>query len=152
MKDEKKVSWSKGQIVLTSSIFIFNLGFVYYMYLSGRIETVLDTALLVSCVTVSGAIFGSNLVWYSKKAASENHYKLRMSLYENSSKVRLEYNEKMMKLMRQYNMSQEELEIINSTGDMDEMMDSALSSTISGLDTDMEDADSPNEMQSFDTI
>ena len=57
-------------------------------------------------ITVSGTIFGSNLCWYSKKAASENQYKLRMSLFADSAKVRLDYNEKMMLIMKKYNMTQ----------------------------------------------
>lgn len=46
-------------------------------------------------------------------------------------------------------MTQEDIDMIDSTGDMDEMMDNALSSVISNLDDNQNDSDSPNSLDSF---
>ena len=96
MKD-KKFTMSKLIVAFTGLIFVSLVIFVVAMYLTGQIVNTYDTTAVVTCITISGSIFGSNLCWYSKKAAGENHYKLRISLYEESSKIRLQYNEDMMK-------------------------------------------------------
>lgn len=146
---EKKITWSKGALLITGIIFIVVIATTIFLYISNYINTITDTALLATCVTVSGAIFGSNLCWYSKKSASENHYKLRMSLFDNATKVRLDYNVAMFEAMKKYNMTQEDLNYVDSTGDIDEMMDSALNSTINNLDEMQSDADSPNTIENF---
>lgn len=153
MKNNRKAfTYSKAQLLLTACIFIICIAFVIFLYLSGSINDTYDTAAIVTLITVSGAIFGSNLCWYSKKAASENQYKLRMSLFADSSKVRLEYNEKMMQLMKKYNMTQSDLDQIDSTGDMDEMMDASLQDTVSSIDTARDQADSENTLESFSNL
>ena len=77
--EEKKITWSKGSLLCSGSIFFAVVCLVFWLYISGNIQNMYDVTLLVSLVSVSGAIFGSNLVWYSKKAASENQYKLRQN-------------------------------------------------------------------------
>ncbi len=148
-ENSKKFTYSKLQVIITGTIFILCIIFVIALYLSNKIANEYDTTAAVSLITVSGAIFGSNLCWYSKKAASENHYKLRMSLFEDSAKVRLEYNEHMMQLMKKYNMSQADIDKIDETGDLDEMMNSSLDSIVSDLNTTQEDADSVNTIETF---
>ena len=147
--NEKKFTYSKATVFVTGLIFVSCVIFTIVLYLSEKIGTVLDATAIVSLITVSGAIFGSNLCWYSKKAASENHYKLRMSLFADSAKVRLDYNEKMMELMKKYNLTQEDIYKINETGDADEMMDNSLRDVVSDLDATKDDADSPNTVDSF---
>lgn len=147
--NEKKFTYSKATVLVTGLIFISCVIFTIVLYLSEKIGTVLDATAIVSLITVSGAIFGSNLCWYSKKAASENHYKLRMSLFADSAKVRLDYNEKMMELMKKYNLTQEDIDKINETGDADEMMDNSLRDVVSDLDATKDDADSTNTLDTF---
>lgn len=147
--NEKKITWSKGSLLATGIVFVAVLGLVFYIYTSTDVSSMYDTALLATVVSVSGAIFGSNLCWYSKKAASENQYKLRMSLYEDSTRVRLDYNEKMINLMQKYNLSREEIMEIDNSGDIDEMMDSALNNVVSGLDENQSEFDSSNQMENF---
>ena len=108
MKKDKKVTWSKGMLLCSTLIFIAVIALVFWLYISGNIQNMYDVTLLATVVTVTGGIFGSNLVWYSKKAGSENQYKLRMGMYEESAKVRLDYNEKMMQMKRKYDMSEDE--------------------------------------------
>lgn len=148
-ENSKKFTYSKLLIALTGFIFLSCVLFVVYLYLSDKIANTYDTTAIVTLITVSGAIFGSNLCWYSKKAASENHYKLRMSLYEDSSKVRLKYNEHMMDLMKKYKLTQADIDRINETGDMDEMMSAALDNAVTELDTQQNDADSTNNIENF---
>ena len=146
---EKKFTYSKIQVFITGVIFLSSILFVAYLYISGKITDAFDTTAIVTIITVSGAIFGSNLCWYSKKAASENQYKLRMSLFADSAKVRLDYNEKMMVLMKKYNMSQEDINRINESGDSDDFMESSIQDVVTGLDTAKDIADSENTIETF---
>ena len=146
---KKKFTYSKIQVLITAIIFLSSVLFVAYLYISGKITDAFDTTAIVTIITVSGAIFGSNLCWYSKKAASENQYKLRMSLFADSAKVRLDYNEKMMILMKKYNMTQEDIDRINESGDSDDFMESSIQDVVTGLDTAKDIADSENTIETF---
>ena len=146
---EKKFTYSKIQVLITGIIFLSSVLFVAYLYISGKITDAFDTTAIVTIITVSGAIFGSNLCWYSKKAASENQYKLRMSLFADSARVRLDYNEKMMLLMKKYNMTQEDIDRINESGDSDDFMESSIQDVVTGLDTAKDIADSENTIETF---
>lgn len=148
-KDNKKVTMSKAALVVTGFIFIEVIGFVMYMYISGKINDGYDTAAIVSLITVSGSLFASNLCWYSKKAASENSYKLRMASYEDSSRIRLQYNEGMMILMKKYGLTQSDIDNINETGDIDEMMDSAINGVSDFLDANRDSNDSENTVENL---
>lgn len=146
---EKKFTYSKIQVFITGVIFLSSILFVAYLYISGKITDAFDATAIVAIITVSGAIFGSNLCWYSKKAASENQYKLRMSLFADSARVRLDYNEKMMLLMKKYNMTQEDIDRINESGDSDDFMESSIQDVVTGLDTAKDIADSENTIETF---
>ena len=146
---EKKFTYSKIQVFITGVIFLSSILFVAYLYISGKITDAFDTTAIVTIITVSGAIFGSNLCWYSKKAASENQYKLRMSLFADSARVRLDYNEKMMLLMKKYNMTQEDVDRINESGNSDDFMESSIQDVVTGLDTAKDIADSENTIETF---
>lgn len=144
-KHNKAFSTSKLCILTTGSIFICIIIAVFILI--NYKQDMLDTAIYGTMITVSGTIFGSNLCWYSKKAASENHYKLRMSMYVDTVTQRLYFNEEMMKLKIKYNMSDEDIEAINGEGDIDELMDDSLQSVKDKLDNDREDYESPNELR-----
>ena len=146
---EKKFTYSKIQVFINGVIFLSSILFVAYLYISGKITDAFDTTAIVTIITVSGAIFGSNLCWYSKKAASENQYKLRMSLFADSARVRLDYNEKMMLLMKKYNMTQEDIDRINESGDSDDFMESSIQDVVTGLDAAKDIADSENTIETF---
>ena len=146
---ERKFTYSKIQVFITGVIFLSSILFVAYLYISGKITDAFDTTAIVTIITVSGAIFGSNLCWYSKKAASENQYKLRMSLFADSARVRLDYNEKMMLLMKKYNMTQEDIDRINESGDLDDFMESSIQDVVTGLDAAKDIADSENTVETF---
>lgn len=149
MKNDKKVTWSKGMLLCSTLIFISVIGLVFWLYISGNIQNMYDVTLLATVVTVTGGIFGSNLVWYSKKAGSENQYKLRMAMYEESAKVRLDFNEKMMQMKKKYDMTEDDIIDIDSSGDMDEFMDAASSNVTAGLDEAQTEFDSPDTLESY---
>ena len=146
---EKKFTYSKILVFITGVVFLSSILFVAYLYISGKITDAFDTTAIVTIITVSGAIFGSNLCWYSKKAASENQYKLRMSLFADSARVRLDYNEKMMLLMKKYNMTQEDVDRINESGNSDDFMESSIQDVVTGLDAAKDIADSENTIETF---
>lgn len=54
------------------------------------------------------------------KAKAENIYKVQRAMYEDIMKVKLQYNEEMMKLNRQYNMTQNDVDIIDSSSLIDD--------------------------------
>ena len=149
MKEEKKLTYSKLIVLITAIIFVVCLLLSFYAFLTSTVDTAIDTTVLVTAITVSGSIFGSNLCWYSKKAAGENNYKLRIALYKDSTETRLKYNEEMMKLMKEYDISEEDIEKINDSADIDDMMDNALNDTVNNLDENRDDCSSLNEMQNF---
>ena len=146
----RKVTTSKIWLAITGIIFV--LVTTFSLYSISNSESVLDTTVLVTAISVSGAIFGSNLVWYSKKSASENHYKLRMSMYEDVVNQRLYFNEEMLKLKDKYNASDDDIEQINTDGEIDDLMDDALHNVKDKLDRDQDDVESPNELNQMNQI
>jgi len=144
---DKKVTFSKILLVVTGVIFVAVGIFVAYMYGSGKIANAYDTTAIVTLITVTGTIFASNLCWYSKKSASENHYKLRMSLYEESANVRYDFNEKMAKLMKEYKLTQYDVDDIENKSNCDEFMNDALTNTVMELDTLQSMSDSENQIE-----
>ena len=144
---DKKVTFSKILLMVTGTIFIAVGIFVAYMYGSGKIANAYDTTAIVTLITVTGTIFASNLCWYSKKSASENHYKLRMSLYKESADVRYEFNEKMAKLMKDYKLTQYDVDEIESKSNCDEFMNDALTNTVMELDTLQAISESENQIE-----
>lgn len=146
-RNSKKVTTSKIWLAITGIIFV--LVVIFSMYSITHSESVFDTTVYVTAITVAGGIFGSNLVWYSKKSASENHYKLRMSMYEDVVNQRLYFNEEMLKLKQKYNITDEEISELDISGDIDEIMDDELTNMKSKMDQDQSDVESPNEMHNF---
>jgi len=143
----KNVTFSKVLLIVTGLIFVAVGVFVGYIYSSGKIDNGYDTAALITLITVSGTIFASCLCWYSKKSASENHYKLRMSLYKESAEVRYDFNKRMVELMKENDLTQEDIDEIESKGDCDEFMTDALTNTVTELDTLRDISESENQIE-----
>lgn len=140
-----KFQYSKIWPIITGILFLVCLVIGF----KADLTSVLDTSVYVTSITVSGAIFGSTLVWYCKKSQSENVYKLKVGLYKEVSKERLKFNERMMELKKEYSMSDDDVMNIENQSDMDEMMDESLSSAKTSLDTDMDNATTDPEIQTF---
>ena len=55
----------------------------------------------------------------------------------------------MMQMKLKYNMTEDDIMEIDSTGDVDEFMDSALSNATAGLDEAQLEFDSPNTLETY---
>ena len=144
---EKRFTTSKVWLFITGLLFVLIILAVFHLMTTS--DTILDTSIYVTAITVSGGIFGSNLCWYSKKAGSENQYKLRISMYEIAEDKRLYYNEEMLKLREKYGVSQEELNQIDYDGDMDDFSSDELSGAKNKLDQFRDETETPDELQTF---
>lgn len=144
---EKRFTTSKVWLFITGLLFVLIILAVFCLMTTS--DTILDTSIYVTAITVSGGIFGSNLCWYSKKAGSENQYKLRISMYETAVDKRLYYNEEMLKLREKYGVSQEELNQIDYDGDMDDFSSDELSGAKNKLDQFRDETETPDELQIF---
>lgn len=146
-QDQRPISFSKWWLVFTGimfvSIVILSLILMFFQ------KTILDTSVLITAITISGSIFGTNLCWYSKKATSENVYKLRMHMYHDTVQLRLYFNEEILKMKQQYGVGDEEIYDNDNRGEIDEMMEEALGSMKNRLDQDQEDADTNTEYQQY---
>lgn len=113
---EPRVQFSKFLTVGSLSLFVWALlkGF------TTNFSEILDTTVYVTSITVSGGIFGMCVKSYMSKAKAENIYKVQRAMYEDIMKVKLQYNEEMMKLNRQYNMTQNDVDIIDSSSLIDD--------------------------------
>lgn len=92
------MQYSKALPIVTCLIFIACLAFGFYL----QKNNVMDTTYAVTAVTVSGGIFGTTVLWYMKKAQSENNIKLRGFAYEKETQERIKYLEKEMELKVKY--------------------------------------------------
>jgi hypothetical protein len=113
---ESRLQFSKLLTVSSLLLFVWALlkGF------TTNFSEILDTTVYVTSITVSGGIFGMCVKSYMSKAKAENIYKVQRAMYEDIMKVKLQYNEEMMKLNRQYNMTQNDVDIIDSSSLIDD--------------------------------
>ena len=113
---ESRIQFSKFLTIGSLLLFIWALlkGF------TTDFNEILDTTVYVTSITVSGGIFGMCVKSYMSKAKAENIYKVQRTMYEDIMKVKLQYNEEMMKLNKQYNMTQNDVDIIDSSSLIDD--------------------------------
>lgn len=143
--DTHKHFYSRMLPVLTGAVFIYVLWKAFHI----NIEDFVDASIYVTAITSSAAIWGSSIIWYSKKRLSENAFLLRMQLYKESSKQRLWFNRKMVELMEEYRLDENDMMRLNEFGEIDDMMNNAMNDVIQVVDTSQSEADQPNELQNF---
>ena len=143
--DTHKHFYSRMLPVLTGAVFIYVLWKAFHI----NIEDFVDASIYVTAITSSAAIWGSSIIWYSKKRLSENAFLLRMQLYKESSKQRLWFNRKMVELMEEYILDENDMMRLNEFGEIDDMMNNAMNDVIQVVDTSQSEADQPNELQNF---
>lgn len=144
-KKKKKIEFSK--IITILSIVLFSI--VLYKSFTFSATDYMDTAFIVTAITVTGGICGTCIVWMLKKSQSENVIKIRMGMYENVKKVQLDYNEQMLVLRNKYSVSDNDLNDILDTGDIDEFADGVLQETNSEMLEYGNDANSIIESQNY---
>lgn len=143
--DTHKHIYSRILPILTGAVFIYVLWKSFHI----NIEDFVDASIYVTAITSSAAIWGSSIIWYSKKRLSENAFLLRMQLYKESSKQRLWFNRKMVELMEEYRLDENDMMRLNEFGEIDDMMNNAMNDVIQVVDTSQSEADQPNELQNF---
>lgn len=143
--DTHKHFYSRMLPMLTGAVFIYVLWKAFHIH----IEDFVDASIYVTAITSSAAIWGSSIIWYSKKRLSENAFLLRMQLYKESSKQRLWFNRKMVELMEEYRLDENDMMRLNEFGEIDDMMNNAMNDVIQVVDTSQAEADQPDEIQNF---
>lgn len=141
---DKRLQYSKILPIVTGLIFIA----VLIKGLSIDLDTMTDTAVFVTAITVSGGIFGATLKYYMNKSQAENVYKLKLGLYKEASKEHYKYNEKMYELKYRFKQIKEfddELDDIIARN----FEDSALSDAEMSLNDQMNNASESVEIERF---
>lgn len=144
-KKKRKIEFSK--IITIISIVLF--GIVLYKSFTCNATDYMDTAFIVTAITVTGGICGTCIVWMLKKSQSENVIKIRMGMYEDVKRVQLDFNEQMLILQNKYNVSDEDLQNILGHGDIDDFADEVLQETNSEMLEYGNDANSIIESQNY---
>lgn len=141
----KKLEFSKLITVISIILFckVLNYSFKY------SFSTYMDTAFIVTAITVTGGICGTCIVWMLKKSQSENLIKIRMGMYEDVKRIQLDFNEKMFELQKKYEASDGDIYKVQESGTIDEFANEILSETNSEMVTRSDEANSDIEMQSF---
>lgn len=144
-KKEPKVQFSKLLTVGSLILFIWSLlqGF------STDFTQMYDTTVYVTAISISGGIFGICLKSYMSKAKAENIYKIQKSMYEDIMNIKLKYNEGMMELAQHYNMTQNDIDMIDSTSPIDEGVDSVISDMRENIDNHLYDTKTEDEIENY---
>lgn len=142
---KKKLEFSK--LITIISIVLFCI--VLYSSFHYNFDTYMDTAFLVTAITVTGGICGTCIVWMLKKSQSENLIKIRMGMYKDVKDIQLDFNEKMFELQKKYNVSEEDLYKTSESGNIDEFANDILSETNSEIVERTYDANSNIEIQNY---
>lgn len=138
-------AYSRKLPIITGIIFIFCI----VVGLTKDCTNALDTSVSVTAITVSGGIFGSTLIYFLKKAQSENTFILKMKLYKCASEERYNFNSRMMELKAKYNMSDDDVQEIENNSSLDEFTDEALESVENSVNEAMNEATETVELKSF---
>lgn len=142
---EKKIQYSKLIPIATGLLFCVCL----YTAFNVDYSTMLDVSVYVTALTISGSGFISSIIWYLKKSQAENVFKLKIELYKQASREKLHYNEQMIVLKNKYMLSEDEMAEYEYDSTMNDFVDSALSDATMSVDTAMEEATSPVEVENY---
>lgn len=144
-KKKRKIEFSK--IITILSIVLF--GIVLYKSFTFSATDYMDTAFIVTAITVTGGICGTCIVWMLKKSQSENVIKIRMGMYEDIKRVELDFNEQMLMLKKKYNVTEEDLSDVLNDGNIDDFVNEILQETNSKMIEYDNDANSIIESQNY---
>ena len=145
MNKVPKIQFSKLLTIGSLLLFVWTLFKGLYI----DYTSVYDTTVYVTAITISGGIFGVCLKSYMSKAKAENIYKIQKSMYEDIMNIKLKYNEGMMELAQHYNMTQNDIDMIDSTSPIDEGGDSVISDMRENIDNHLYDTKTEDEIENY---
>lgn len=104
----------------------------------------IDSSIAMTTIGITGSVFGSSIIFYLRKAQTENSYKIRLSLYQEATKQRLFYNSNMMKLRKKYELDDY---LVQEIENQNNLMDDAFENLNSETNRALDDATTPIELQ-----
>lgn len=144
-KKNNKIQYSK---IITLLTFILFCGCVIKCFRMD-ISTVYDLSLYATIITTSGALCLTSVVWYLKNSQAEKVANIKANTYKIISDEQYEYNRKMLELKSMYRYTDEDIMNIEDSSLLDELVEEALHSMNSSIDSAMEEATSSIEAQTL---
>lgn len=141
--NKPKVQYSKVLPIIAFVLF----GICLYKGFTADMTNVYDVSIYATAITVSGSMCLTAIVFYMKNSQCEKVALIKSDTYRIASTERLKYNEAMLELKRKYNYTEEEILDIENDSPMDDFEDSALNSLNNSIDSAMDEASSPIEIQ-----
>lgn len=145
MKKNKKLDIEFSKLIVVSSYILFILTLVYCT--TRNFSSILDATVLVSAITSTGTLCVTSTVWYLKKRMTEHVALAEKYMYEEVMKVRLDFIEGRLKLQQKYKITEEDINNLDSDSPLGGMSDNQLTNMQTKLDSQMDDATSPTEIQ-----
>lgn len=122
----KYPNMSKLLIALSQLVFISFTIIGFIGTFKSTSDSITDTTVFVTAITISGCAFTLANKHYYKKAQAENLVKIQATTYKQIMDIRLNYNEKMLQLKQKYNVSNEEIQEIESESPIDDISEETL--------------------------
>lgn len=147
MRNKKKYNppnMSKVLVFMSILVFIvFTIvGFVGTFMSMSTQKQVVDVAVFVTAITISGTSFTYAVKNYYKKSGSENLVKIQATTYKQIMDIRLNYNEKMLQLKQKYNVSNEEISDIENESPIDDISENLLMGINNSMESKLNDINS----------
>ena len=142
---EPKIQFSKLLTIGSLLLFVWTLSKGLYI----DYTSVYDTTVYVTAITTSGGIFGVCLKAYMSKSKAENIYKVQKTMYEDIMDIKLKYNEKMMKLIQQYHITQDEIDLADTSNPISDGVIDVISDMNENIDNHLYDTKTQDEIETF---
>ena len=142
---KNKLQFSKFLTTFTALLFIWCLFEGFHT----DFTIILDTAVYVTSITVSGGIFGLCLKSYMSKSKAENIYKIQHGMYEDIMNIKLSYNEKMMKLLQEYQLTQSDIDMADIDSPINDGVNDILSDMKENINNHLYDTKAEDEIENF---
>lgn len=139
------VQFSKFLTIFSAVLFIWCLleGF------RADFSQILDTAVYVTSITVSGGIFGLCLKSYMSKAKAENIYKVQHGMYKDIMDIKLKYNERMMQLTQEYQMTQSDVDMMDINSPINDGVNDIMSDMRENVNNHLYDTKMEDDIENF---
>lgn len=147
MKDflKKWFQCSKVLCYVSGVVFISTL----VRCLSADLSALYDTAVYVTAISVTGAVFGSTLVWYAKKAQAENVARIKIQHVKEVAKVEFALWKKKVHLQKELGLIGTPLDDTMEEFHVDEEFDDAVSKDSEYLNTQLETSVTDPELENY---